>query len=86
MLHKNKNRKYPEPTEEEILKLKRLMPMDLYIYEYAKQLFDRRWQLYLNTKKGTLSLSEASLKFVPNLSKIIHGCKSTPNTLQCPDR
>ena len=86
MLHRNKNRKDSKVTEEEIVKLKRLMPMDWYIYEYAKQLFDRRWQLYLNMEKGTSSLSEASLKFVPNLPKVIHGCKSTPKTLQCPDR
>ena len=84
MPHTNKNKKYPEPSKEEIVKLKRLMPMDLYIYEYAKQLFNGRWQMYLNVKKG--SLSEASLKFVPNLPKVIHGCKSTPKTLQCPDR
>ena len=28
---------YPNPTEENIRKLKNLMPMDLFLYEYAKQ-------------------------------------------------
>ena len=87
MPHINKNRKYPKPTKDEIMKLKRLMPMDLYIYEYAKQIFDRRWQMYLNTKKGTLisnKVDTTSPILVPDLPKVIDGCKSTKNSLQCP--
>ena len=83
MPHINKNRKYSKPTEDKTVKLKRSMPMDLYIYEYAKQMFDRRWQLYLNMNGRSIS-SEMNMTlsmFVPNLPKVIHGCKSKPLTL-----
>ena len=75
---------YPEPTKDEIMKLKHLMPMDLYIYEYTKQIFDRRWLLCLNMKKGMLvsnKVDSTSPIFVPDLPEVIDGCKSTKNSL-----
>ena len=32
------------------MKLKQLMPLDLYIYEYVKQLFDQRWRVYVKER------------------------------------
>ena len=85
--HGNKNSDYPEPTQEEIMKLKQLMPLDLFIYEYVKRLFDHRWRAYLKEKSkkqyeelrvngnamGTLSLPDT-----------IHGCVSTRSIFSCP--
>ena len=88
MKHLNKHiskKKYPEPTSENIHKLEKLMPMDLFLYEYAKQLFERRWQMYLNAKNNESSpvpLIDITLSKLP---KIIQGCKSTSHYLKCPN-
>ena len=41
-------RKHFNLTEKEIVKLKMLMPMDVYIYEYAKELHRYRWNIFKN--------------------------------------
>ena len=46
--------KYPELTPDEINKIRSLMPMDNYIYEYAKQLHNHRWIHVSKTKDGWL--------------------------------
>ena len=85
MEHKNMNKySYPEPTEEDVRSLIKLMPMDLYLYKYAKQLFERRWQMYLNAKNGAKKpLTPSSSTFL-RLPAVIHGCKSTSHYLKCP--
>ena len=88
MKHLNKHisrKKYPEPTNENIQKLETLMPMDLYLYEYAKKLFETRWQMYLNVKNGANNPVLLVDTTVSKLPKIIHGCKSTHQFLKCPN-
>ena len=88
MKHLNKHiskKKYPEPTSDNLHKMEKLMPMDLFLYKYAKQLFERRWQMYLNAKNNEsnpVPLIDITLSKLP---KIIHGCKSTSHYLKCPD-
>ena len=86
--HKNKI-SYPEPSQEEIEKLRKLIPIDLYIYEYGKQLFDHRWNAYQKQiKQKEKKLSNNSATAVRNislsLSNVIDGCVSTTKTLSCP--
>ena len=45
-MKRNMNKGYPKPTEEQVKKLKKLMPMDMYLYEYAKQLHEYRYERY----------------------------------------
>ena len=73
--------KYPELTQDEINKIRSLMPMDNYIYEYAKQLHNHRWNVYQKQKMGGLELNKNSMF---NLPSVIQGCKSSRYILQCP--
>ena len=85
--HRNKNSDYPEPTQEEIMKLKQLMPLDLYIYEYVKQLFDQRWRAYLKerSKKQFKELRvNGNAVTTLSLPDTIHGCVSTRRIILCP--
>ena len=87
--HKNM-RTYPEPNQEEIEKLRKLIPIDLYIYEYAKQLFDHRWDAYQKQvkqkeKKLSNNSDTAARNISLSLSNVIDGCVSTTETLLCPN-
>ena len=75
---------YPDPTKDNIRKLKNLMPIDLFLYEYAKQLFEIRWQKYLSIKYGNKT-SSALRRVQLKLPDRIDGCKSTSKYLNCPD-
>ena len=81
------HRKNPHPlgSEENLAYLRKLMPLDLYLYEYAKQLFELRWQWYLNNVKlkgqgQTMVTSGMKVK----LPQIIDGCKATKTEISCP--
>ena len=64
-------------TKGELEKLRALMPMDIYLYGYAKQLHEFRWQKY----KQNWNV----LNYTPTLSKMMKGCKSTRFFLDCPE-
>ena len=83
------------PTAEDIKRIKTLMPVDMYLYEYAKQLFEQKWETYLfQHKKISWSLQENELDKLkqiqvpnrnpPKLPLVLNGCKSTRLSLNCP--
>ena len=78
--HGNKSPGYPQPTEDEISKLKKLMPVDLYIYEYAKKLFELRWRMYLKERSNYQGNSNVTL----SLPSVIDGCVATRHYISCP--
>ena len=86
--HKRKT-SHPKPTQEEIKKLRKLMPLDLYIYEYAKQLFAHRWNLYQKqTNQSAENLSNNNSSAIVRgirLPYVVDGCVSTKSTLSCPN-
>ena len=88
--HKRKT-SHPKPRQEETEKLRKLMPLDLYIYEYAKQLFAHRWNLYkkqTNPSADSLSNNNSSAivqDITLSLPNVIDGCVSTKSTLSCPN-
>ena len=59
------------------------MPMDLYFYEYAKQLHKIKWTLYQNRENHTKT-AEILNNLELNLPTVIDGCKSTRFILSCP--
>ena len=66
--HRNVNSEdYPKPSKVQREKLKALMPMDYYLYEYAKQLHEYRYKMFTRTqaKKTTTTntLQRNSLAF-----------------------
>ncbi len=80
--HENK-KTYPPPTEEDLAYLRKLMPVDMYLYEYAKQLFELRWQWYLNNVK-LKGQGQANLNLDVKIPEVIQGCTSTQFDLHCP--
>ena len=65
-------------TKGELEKLRALMPMDIYLYDYAKQLHEYRWQKYKQNWNNVPN-------YTPTLPKTIRGCKSTSFFLDCPE-
>ncbi len=61
------------------------MPVDMYLYEYAKQLFKMRWKWYIDNVKlrgqGQYSLNLANDFKMP---EVIDGCTSIRKKLTCP--
>ena len=66
-------------------RIKQLQPMDMWFYNYAKQIHNIRWQRYLNTQKGEKAHIVDTQKFISNLSSQISGCKSTRYIMSCPE-
>ena len=50
----SKTKKYISQTNREFLE--KLLPMDIWLYDYAKNLFEARWQLYKFGKNGNISV------------------------------
>ncbi len=50
------NNSHPIPTQDEIEEIERLMPIDMYFYKYAKQLFHHRWNWYQRNIKNNTSV------------------------------
>ena len=79
MSHANanaKNKKGPKSTvtDEERNALAILMPQDMWLYEYAKRLFEAKWEFY---KTGE-AFKAPELPALPEIS-----CSSTRFTLNC---
>ena len=82
-MHKTKIKgKKQLPTATEIEWIKSLMPIDMYLYEYAKQLFEQRWHMYLYQHQIRDKIENLT-KIVPRLPGFIDGCKSTRFILDC---
>ena len=80
MKHLNKNKRRKDlPKKEQITMLENLLPVDMYLYEYAKQLHNHRYQIYLAQKSETNRIPYS----YPNLTSVIKGCKSTRFKLVC---
>ena len=61
------------------------MPVDLYLYEYAKQLFELRWQWYLNNVKLKGQGQDALISDVKvKMPEVIKGCRSNRIIISCP--
>ena len=75
LAHRNKT-PHADITSEHKAILESLMPIDLWIYEYAKTLFDARWELY---KNGVYR--DPKLPPFPEIN-----CKSTRYILACNEK
>ncbi len=72
------------PSNEDLDKLKKLMPMDIYLYEYIKQLFELRWKWYLkNVKLKGQDQGNVMPDFQLKMPEIIDGCRSTQFEIFC---
>ena len=93
MSHSNKNKKKgADPTESDNIKLGKLMPLDMWFYNYSSQVHDAKWKLYQLTKSSNVSQTELdetlnglAEDMIRNLPKHISGCRSTRFILSCPE-
>ena len=66
-------------------KLKALMPMDIYLYEYAKQLHEYRYKMFTEHKQQfekqqpQIQYREISLQ----LPEVLDGCKGYSKLYEC---
>ena len=84
--HRNVNHEdYQKPSKAEREKLKALMPMDIYFYEYAKQLHEYRYKMFseqkqhLEQKQSQMQYREISLR----LPEVLDGCKGYSKLYEC---
>ena len=56
------------------------MPMDVFLFEYAKQLHNYRWRRF----NGIEPTSSSQRDITSELPDVIQGCKSTRQFLDCP--
>ena len=82
----NVNREdYQKPSMAEREKLKALMPMDVYLYEYAKQLHEYRYKMFTEHKQQIekqqpqIQYREISLR----LPEVLDGCKGYSKLYEC---
>ena len=83
MMHFNKGHSPTlKLTTEQIHFLKQLIPIDMYLYEYARQLHEHKWKMFKLQKTDSLSRKNMHVHF--NLPTVLNGCRSTPDSLSCP--
>ena len=89
-MKRNMNKGYPKPTEEQIEKLKKLMPMDMYLYEYAKQLHEYRYERYKQQQQQQQGNAEsirrddsADFRISLKLPAVLDGCQNDGRILKC---
>ena len=68
------------PTQKQMLMLENLLPIDMYLYNYAKQIHDHRYEVYLRQRERNIAISHS----YPTAPSTIRGCKSTRFFLECP--
>ncbi len=74
---------YPKPTQDEMKKIERLMPVDMYLYKYAQQLFQHRWNWYQRNIKHNTSVDPERDLAKLTLPEVIDGCVGSPTFLKC---
>ena len=86
--HINTNKeRYKKPTEIEIQKLKVLLPMDMYLYEYAKQLHGYRYKMFKKQQQEEQKLWQQPWKIDSvslRLPGVLDGCKYRDSLHNCP--
>ncbi len=76
---------HPLPTEDEVKKIRKLMPMDLYLYNYARQLFANRWERYQSELSGKTQSSQKDVVLsLPRTFPV--GCVSSRSLFKCDDK
>ena len=69
---------YWKLTNEQRQFLEHLIPIDMFLYEYALQLHNYRWQIYRQQGKAIKNVIDIKLP------TMINGCQSDTNSLNCP--
>ncbi len=78
-----KQHSYPPPSQYEVERIEKLMPVDMYFYKYAKQLYQHRWNWYQRNIKNNTSIDPEKDLAKLTLPEVIDGCVRTPTYLKC---
>ena len=75
---------YQKPSKAEREKLKTLMPMDIYLYEYAKQLHDYRHRMFTDQKQQLKQQTQTKQRELSlTLPGVLDGCKGYSKLYEC---
>ena len=82
--HRNVNSEdYPKPSKVQREKLKALMPMDYYLYEYAKQLHEYRYKMFTELKRKRQQPQIHYKEIALHLPEVLDGCMGVGRLFQC---
>ena len=75
---------YQKPSKAEREKLKALMPMDIYLYEYAKQLHNYRLKMFTDQKQQLKQQTQTKYRELSvKLPGVLDGCKGYSRLYEC---
>ena len=75
---------YQKPSKAEREKLKALMPMDIYLYEYAKQLHNYRLKMFTDQKQQLKQQTQTTYRELSvKLPGVLDGCKGYSRLYEC---
>ena len=75
---------YQKPSKAEREKLKALMPMDIYLYEYAKQLHNYRLKMFTDQKQQLKQQTQTKYRELSvKLPRVLDGCKGDSRLYEC---
>ena len=75
---------YQKPSKAEREKLKALVPMDIYLYEYAKQLHNYRLKMFTDQKQQLKQQTQTKYRELSvKLPGVLYGCKGYSRLYEC---
>ena len=75
---------YQKPSKAEREKLKALMPMDIYLYEYVKQLHNYRLKMFTDQKQQLKQQTQTKYRELSvKLPGVLDGCKGYSRLYEC---
>ena len=75
---------YQKPSKAGREKLKALMPMDIYLYEYAKQLHNYRLKMFTDQKQQLKQQTQTKYRELSvKLPGVLDGCKGYSRLYEC---
>ena len=75
---------YQKPSKAERENLKALMPMDIYLYEYAKQLHNYRLKMFTDQKQQLKQQTQTKYRELSvKLPGVLDGCKGYSRLYEC---
>ena len=79
---------HTKPPIQIVRQLQFLMPMDLYFYKYANELFEQRWKWYVENVKQNKTEMEMLCggDFSKVSSPVVNGCISAKAKIQGPNK
>ncbi len=76
--------RHPDPSGWVVQRLTQLLPMDLWFYNYAKEMHNVRWRRFLKQRHGQDTRPTNMSSFTQSLPHTLTGCRTTRFIISCP--